>query len=92
MTMTPVSQIMSLLDVQPPPLVRSPRFIYNTERDNIILSRRWADYSDDEPLPSVVFGIKMKPIEVNLLSQFNEAEDGDLWTTVLRNNVRRKKR
>lgn len=34
--------------------------------------RRWADYKDDEPLPVIVFGIVMNPID----------SDSETWETV----------
>jgi hypothetical protein len=50
----------------PPRLRRSPR----------IEERRWADYDDDEPLPTFVFGKIMAPIE----------DSAAEWTVVTRSN------
>ena len=89
MTSTPVSQTMSFLDVQPPPIARSPRFMHNMWQDNVVVPRRWADYADDEPLPTVVFGVTMKPIDVNLLSRFNSvSDDKSIFWGEKKNNTR----
>jgi len=61
----------------PPPIVR-----LNLEISEYINSRRWADYDDDEPLPEVIFGKKMKQVSPqNLLDKFNSPDDQN-WRRV----------
>ncbi len=79
----------------PPPIVRRP----NIECMKNINERRWADYADDEPLPEVIFGKKMKQIVMTkqLLEEFNSVDDenwrkGDYaWTTVKRKGKKNNK-
>ena len=75
-------------DATPPPIVRRP----NMECTQNINDRMWADYDEDEPLPEVIFGKKMKPpvVTKKLLEEFNSVDDenwrkrDDSWTTVKR--------
>ena len=80
-------------DANPPPIVRRP----NMECVENVDERRWADYEDDEPLPEVIFGKKMKPVVVeNLNDKFNSVDDENWrrneskeWTVVNRTKPRR---
>ena len=80
-------------DENPPPIVRR----LNMECVGDVEQRRWADYADDEPLPEVIFGKKMKPCVVeNLNNKFNSVdsknwrrEEDEEWTLVNRNKPRK---
>ena len=80
-------------DENPPPIVRR----LNMECVGDVDQRRWADYADDEPLPEVIFGKKMKPCVVeNLNNKFNSVdsknwrrEEDEEWTLVNRNKPRK---
>tara|TARA_B100000767_G_C19575747_1_gene455171 strand:+ start:89 stop:418 length:330 start_codon:yes stop_codon:yes gene_type:complete len=62
----------------PPPIVRR----LNLEIAEHVNPRRWADYDDDEPLPEVIFGKKMKQVSPqNLLDKFNSSDDQN-WRRV----------
>ena len=59
-------------DEKPPPIVRR----LNMECVGNVDQRRWADYDEDEPLPEVIFGKKMKPcVAENLNDKFNSVDD-----------------
>ena len=78
--LTPQRQFATLENgsVVPPPIVRK----LNIEISEYINTRRWADYEEDEPLPEVIFGKKMKPVyPQNLLDKFNTQDDKN-WRRV----------
>tara|TARA_B100000427_G_scaffold327039_1_gene336911 strand:+ start:1495 stop:1830 length:336 start_codon:yes stop_codon:yes gene_type:complete len=73
-------------DAKPPPIVKKPNMECSKEP-----VKSWADYTDDEPLPEVIFGKTMKPIVTkNLLKEFNSTDDNwrrnesEGWTVVNR--------
>ena len=78
-------------DENPPPIVRRPNMECSKEP-----VKSWADYSDDEPLPEVIFGKKMEPCVVeNLNDKFNSVDsknwrrEDEEWTVVNRNKPRK---
>ena len=82
-------------DATPPPIIRRQ----NMECTQNINNRRWADYEEDEPLPEVIFGKKMKPpvVTKKLLKEFISVDDenwrkhDDSWITVKRKSKRNNK-